>query len=279
MGDLQMYANFISDLKHANRKKRKKILKNMQIYKNENKKIEEEVQQIIELEKISAEIFKLKQEAENVSNYINDTIKIVISILIDYGFVTQNMENLEYTLTQKGEIGSNIQEVNCLVFGDILYNKRFRFLQVIDLVCIFSCFANVSIPTDERSANIYNKKINMRLKDIITVIQEYHHEIQDIELEYRLESRRDDLQYELCEYMEEWCRAVDESQCKIIYQKAKENGISIGVFIKAILKINNIAAEFEKICEIQNNLELLSKLKQIPLLTLKSIVTNQSLYI
>ena len=119
----------------------------------------------------------------------------------------------------------------------------------------------------------------MRLKDIITVIQEYHHEIQDIELEYRLESRRDDLQYELCEYMEEWCRAVDESQCKIIYQKAKENGISIGVFIKAILKINNIAAEFEKICEIQNNLELLSKLKQIPLLTLKSIVTNQSLYI
>ena len=279
MGDLQMYANFISDLKHANRKKRKKILKNMQIYKNENKKIEEEVQQIIELEKISAEIFKLKQEAENVSNYINDTIKIVISILIDYGFVTQNMENLEYTLTQKGEIGSNIQEVNCLVFADILYNKRFRFLQVIDLVCIFSCFANVSIPKDERSANIYNKKINMRLKDIITVIQEYHHEIQDIELEYRLESRRDDLQYELCEYMEEWCRAVDESQCKIIYQKAKENGISIGVFIKAILKINNIAAEFEKICEIQNNLELLSKLKQIPLLTLKSIVTNQSLYI
>ena len=55
--------------------------------------------------------------------------------------------------------------------------------------------------------------------------------------------------------------------------------IFLGEFVKAILKINNIAAEFEKVCELLQNLNLLQKIKNIPTLTLKYIVTNQSLYI
>ena len=53
----------------------------------------------------------------------------------------------------------------------------------------------------------------------------------------------------------------------------------MGEFIKAILKINNIANEFEKVCLIQPNLELLEKLRKIPELTLKSVATAQSLYL
>ena len=49
--------------------------------------------------------------------------------------------------------------------------------------------------------------------------------------------------------------------------------------MKAILKINNIAKEIEKICEIKNNIVLLEKIKQIPALTLKYVVSNQSLYL
>ena len=79
--------------------------------------------------------------------------------------------------------------------------------------------------------------------------------------------------------MHAWALADTELTCKQIFQLAKEKGISIGVFIKAILKINNIASEFEKVCEIQSNLKLLEQIKKIPQLTLKSVVTNQSLYI
>lgn len=61
--------------------------------------------------------------------------------------------------------------------------------------------------------------------------------------------------------------------------KAKSFGISTGVFIKAILKINNIANEIEKVCEIMGDLKLLDKIKKIPELTLKSLATNQSLYV
>ena len=66
---------------------------------------------------------------------------------------------------------------------------------------------------------------------------------------------------------------------KPIYQKISQRGIFLGEFIKTIIKINNIANEFEKICKIQNNLQLLDIVKQIPSLILKSIATTQSLYI
>ena len=58
-----------------------------------------------------------------------------------------------------------------------------------------------------------------------------------------------------------------------------EKGIFLGEFVKAILKINNVAAEMEKVAEMTGNVAFLSKLKEIPGLTLKFVVTNQSLYV
>jgi hypothetical protein len=66
----------------------------------------------------------------------------------------------------------------------------------------------------------------------------------------------------------------------IVIKRIKQNhGIFLGEFIKAILKINNIASEFEKVCETTGNMELLEKVKEIPKLTLKYVVTNMSLYV
>ena len=66
---------------------------------------------------------------------------------------------------------------------------------------------------------------------------------------------------------------------KNINQIKNEKEIFLGEFVKSILKINNIAKEFEKICELLQNLPLLQKIKEIPQLTLKYVATNQSLYI
>ena len=59
----------------------------------------------------------------------------------------------------------------------------------------------------------------------------------------------------------------------------EEKEIFLGEFIKGILKINNIAAEFEKICEMTSNIALLQRVKKIPEITFKYVATNQSLYI
>ena len=58
-----------------------------------------------------------------------------------------------------------------------------------------------------------------------------------------------------------------------------EKGIFLGEFVKALLKINNISSEMEKVAELTGNIQFLSKLKEIPTMTLKYVVTNQSLYV
>ena len=59
----------------------------------------------------------------------------------------------------------------------------------------------------------------------------------------------------------------------------QEKGIFLGEFVKAVLKINNISSEIEKVAEMIGNVTLLSKIRQIPGLTMKFVVTNQSLYV
>ena len=99
-------------------------------------------------------------------------------------------------------------------------------------------------------------------------------------MDYRLDAGNHyEMHYELCDAVVEWCNAGSENECKMVYQKLKSRGIFMGEFIKAILKINNIAKEFEKVCEKLQNMKLLGKMKDIGPLTLKSVVTNQSLYL
>ena len=115
---------------------------------------------------------------------------------------------------------------------------------------------------------------------MITKIQQKYNEFQEIEIQYYLNSGQNyELQFELCDIIYDWCNAENIDDCKYIFQQLENKNIFLGEFIKAILKINNIANELEKICSIQSNLELLKTIKNIPSLTLKSIATNQSLYL
>ena len=78
----------------------------------------------------------------------------------------------------------------------------------------------------------------------------------------------------------EWINSQDENDCLIVLEKIKnEKYIFLGDFVKAILKINTIALELEKISDLLNNLELKQKLQEIPNKILKFVATNQSLYI
>ena len=73
--------------------------------------------------------------------------------------------------------------------------------------------------------------------------------------------------------------AENQDQCKKIFSRILSYDIFIEEFIKAILKINNIVKEFEKVCLEENHLELASKIKQVPELLIKSVVNDESLYL
>ena len=246
--------------------------------KVEYKHLEKELPKILDIRKLIQEKESINKQLYNTNNYIQDMIQTVIGILKEKGFV-QTIKG-EYRLSEMGDLAANIQEIHCLVFGDILNEKLFNTLSPQELVCILSCFANISIPRDERMPRIDTANIPSNVKHMIKYIQEKYFEYQDLENRYYLDSGYEyELQYELCELMVRWCNAKDEKDCQFIYQELKERNIFLGEFIKAILKINNIANELEKTCTIQNNVKLLSIIKQIPELTLKNVATNQSLYL
>ena len=122
-----------------------------------------------------------------------------------------------------------------------------------------------------------DKNVKTTLKKYSDYLNKYY----DLECEYQVDTGSDyTLHYELIDYIAEWCDADDEIKCKNLIIKIKnEKEIFLGEFVKAILKINNIAAEFEKISESLQNINLLQKMKNIPVLTQKYVATNQSLYI
>ena len=173
-----------------------------------------------------------------------------------------------------------LQEVHALALADLYHeNNGLRDLSVGQIASLFSCFTNISIPNDKQLqfAACQDEVIKKMTKTLGNCINKYY----DLETDYQLNTGTDyTLHFELIDYIQEWCLAEDEISCRNIIIKIKEEKeIFLGEFIKAILKINNIAKEFEKICEAVENIELLQKIKQIPEITLKYVATNQSLYI
>jgi hypothetical protein len=73
-----------------------------------------------------------------------------------------------------------------------------------------------------------------------------------------------------------WCECENENQCK---QLLAQIPVSIGDFTKAILKISTIAREVLSMCDTVGDVEFAHKLSKIDNLILKSVATNQSLYL
>ena len=176
-------------------------------------------------------------------------------------------------------MASGLREVHCLVFAQLLNDGTIGKLSVTQLISLFSCFTNISVQESVQDFTPYtDDKI---LKEVICSISQMYSEYEERETILRINTGADyNIHYDLLNYVEEWTECENEYDCKIVLQKlGEEKEIFLGEFVKALLKINNIASEMERIAEQMGNIELLSKLKKIPELTLKYVVTNQSLYV
>jgi len=276
---LEQYIGIEERMVMSSRKLRKTLTKEKRALEDTHKHLLREVDKQRNIYLIEDKIEKEGSQLQATQNFVSSSLSTIINILIDYGFVTRNNTDYPYLLTDKGKIAVNIQEVNGMVFGDLLENKRLNMLIAEELIGLFSCFSNISIPKDQR-IQLRSLTLTARMKQILYTIHDYYREMEDLELKYRIDSTEGyEMKFELVDLVLRWCTAKDDPACREILQKSKEMGVSIGEFTKGILKINNIASEFEKICIIQGNMELLEQIKRIPELTLKSIATNQSLYL
>lgn len=254
------------------------------------KEIDRQVQQILDTYKFVEEDRKsyeafaskerekndLKRELESLHAYFADGTDTVMSVLKEDGFIS---ENTLATLTLKGEIASQIRETHCLAFAQLYTDGLFSTMTSSQLVALFSCFTNIRVP--EGVQDVAPKGDDLCVNQAVEQVQRMYNRYRDKEIDRKICSPFDyDVQYDLIPYVQQWCHAETVEDCKYVLQEmAQEKEIFLGEFVKGLLKVNNIASEFETIAEMAGDLALLSKLREIPHITLKYVVTNQSLYV
>jgi len=261
----------------------------LHLYKNKQRRQKQREIETMEAENLSivkdAEVFsnkkqleeslaKKQRESENVSQYLVNMTNCIIEILSKNKFIDD-----EKQLTVSGIVASLTQEVFCLPWAKMYVETQgFSNFKTEDLVGLFSCFTNVSVSDETKkfSAGTEREYLDGETMKLYNYYQQFY----DIEVDYKISTGADyTFHFDLMNETIKWCELDNEADCKQMLRNLYNRGIFLGEFVKAILKINNIASEFEKICEVMGNIELLHKLREIPNKTLKFVATNESLYV
>lgn len=261
-------------------KKRKEVDRQIQNILDNHKFIETDKSIIIKYTEKQKELFVLQKQYNDLRKYIDNNVLIIVELLEKEGFLSKISENEEdYILSQKGHIATHLREVHCLVFAELIDKKMLYELTSRQLVAIFSCFTNVSVQYELK--DLFPKSDDKTIKNMAIEINEMYDEYQGKESKNNINTGTDyEIHFDLLDYVIRWCDCDSIEDCKFLLQTLEnEKGIFLGEFVKALLKINNISCELEKVAELIGNIEFLSKLKEIPTMTLKYVVTNQSLYV
>ena len=267
-------------------KQKRRIQNDINTLTQTYKHIERETEKTLGVIRIKKDIENLKDRITNINYYVIEFVKCVNNILIDNGHITVNVDEAsdkeKLTVTHKGLIAANLQEVHGLSFAELFAHPEGNVFQALtgkQLAIVFSCFTNIRISDMYRDG--YVKSDDVVVKKVIKQLEQTHNKYADRETHLRLERSFDyEISYDMVAFVAEWCDCTNEADCyRILNRLATEKDVFIGEFVKGILKINNIASEFERLCELVGNVELLAKCREIPGLTLKFVATNQSLYV
>jgi len=215
-------------------------------------------------------------------SYVETSVAEVMSMLADEK-CTEPIDGCGgVKLTQKGLIASHIRELHCIAFANIFEMASFKRLTPTQLVCVFSCFTKCSVKSANATSTVAGEMPgDDHVSMLMTTIAKYYDDCQIREESGGIQSGQDfSIQHVLLPFMAEWCECDTADKCAVFLRKITAiTGIFLGEFVKAVLKINNISDEFKKIAELTGNIQLLDSLQSIPELTLKFVVTSQSLYV
>ena len=200
-----------------------------------------------------------------------------LDLLIDEGYIKVS-ENFE--LSDKGNIALCLGEIPSVAFTDFLLKQKdiIDRLSAEDLACIFSVFTSIRLPEDSKVINIQELYLNKDTKHLLKKLKRTLDFWKETEIKLYNNVDNYNIHFDLCEIINKWCKVTEGTQHEV-FEELKYWGIFIGDFVKAILKINKLASEVESIGILTENLSLVKKMKDIRTLTLKSIVTNNSLYV
>lgn len=274
---IEEYIELTEKLVNSVNKKRKEFDKSLTNIRENYKYVNNELEIVKEYKNKKDELTILTDKLTNCERALDNNIETVLKLLYDSEFIFRIDD--KYSLSLKGQIASKIRETHCLVFASLIDTGVLKNFTAIEIVGILSCFTNISVSEDKRM--LIPTSSNNSIKTCVETINSMYNAQLQIELDNGIHTGFDySMHFDLIDYSIRWCECSNDVDCKLLLQEiASEKDIFLGEFIKAILKINNITSEMEKVAEFIGDIEFLSILKQVPELTLKYIATNQSLYV
>jgi superfamily II RNA helicase len=271
------YVRLVDMLPFTVNKKRKECEKDLQKITNEYKNIANERALLKKFIDKKKEIVVLNKSINDNQYYLDYNVDRILHVLTDEQLLDPNTNQL----TIRGQIAASIRELPCLPFAAIIEDGTLNTLTEYDLISVFSCFTNVTVGEEWSTTCLSNVKTSESVISILKTLDISFEKFQDIETRLMLDTGVDySKHYNMIEYAYEWAQSENVEQCKWVLQlAAEEKEIFLGEFVKAILKIVAISAELESIAEMLGQIDFLFKLRQIPILLMKYVATNQSLYI
>jgi superfamily II RNA helicase len=269
--EVQQYIEYKKERITAVNKRRKDLDREMESINSEYKNIDSLCGSVEKYNALSLDIEKEKDNLENTESYFKEQMNTVLYFLEQHGFVKEGLRTI------KGYIATHLREVQCLAMAEQIAENRLDDLSVEELMALFSCFTQVTVPEDFRSLGTNVKKLEPVLGSIAALFDDYER----FETEKGIFTGDEmKIQYDLIDTIIQWSKAETMEECKYVLFKLEETkGVYLGEFVKACMKINNIATEIEKVAEYIGNVSLLQKLREIPDKIQKYVATNQSLYV
>jgi superfamily II RNA helicase len=271
---LKAYKTAFDKLPHLVNSERKKTRITMSSAEAQYKFLLADLTKYDALAAVKAQLAQLKNDKQNTEDYVKNSLKGLTDILLQNGFASAT-DTSAIVLTEKGRVAAKLQEVHPLALADLYYKtNHFAELSSAELAGLFSCFYPLSV-SDE--LKVHNPPNTVLYKTLVEDLCKYQKQEDD---SYLNTGSTYNLSYDLLPFVIQWCSSTTEAECKVIILDLKvASGTFLGEFIKALLKVNAIAAEMEQVCEVTQNMPLLEKIRDIPRLTLKYVATNQSLYL
>lgn len=264
--------NYIQIKNKEIEKRKKKIIED---YGNFNV-LENDIKLITKIKNIQININKKTNTLNNSKNYIENIIQNCVNLL-----KYQNFINDDNSISLKGNVAYNIQEIPTLAFCNFLFDNinTINRLSPKEFICVLSVFSPIRIQEEYKVYDYNTLNISPNCKMLFNKLNKSINNYKSLENKFNVYSYDFEIQYDICELVYKWCEASNEKECNVIFDELEYWGIFLGDFIKSLLKICNMGIELEKCCEIMENMELMSTIKKMPSFILKSVITNKSLYL
>jgi superfamily II RNA helicase len=280
---MKQYMNIQECLPQLVNKKRKEAERNLQQLIEEHRTCVADVERYKSVNRLEQQWQDINTRIGENQDFVQIQVGEIVQILLDRGFIEGTALD-GYQFTAKGHVASQMAETHPLASTDVLF--QYNFLENFtpkQLVALLSCFSDVRVPHDvvKHSPTIDN---DVRLRQCVIDLKTAMTVYEDMEGECRLNTGiryTNAVNFDLLDEMMIWVDCRDESACKQFIQGtlAQEKQLSVGDFVKAMLKISAVAKEWMSMCEYEGKIGLMHALQQVDDLILKYVCTTQSLYI